>query len=299
VTTTDAHPPSAATGDGSETPRGPNGSRSASRLTGERPQQGVTPDSLLALHAAGYRAVRERLGDGPLLDVGCGQGFESVTLGAPGRPVVGVDYSADATDAVRQRFGAGELRTGRMDALHLGLADGSFRWACSSHIIEHFTEPERHVAELARVLADDGTAFFLTPNEPADFENPFHVHLFGYAELVETLLQHFAEVSVGGVDAVERVKADLAARRVKAHRLLALDVFDLRHAIPRSWYIWAYIHLLPLAYRLVAREDTGGTTGITVDDWFVTDAVDDTTPVLFAVARRPRRAGSTATRTPG
>ena len=38
------------------------------RLTGERPQQGVTPDSLLTLHDAGYRAVAERLGDGPLLD---------------------------------------------------------------------------------------------------------------------------------------------------------------------------------------------------------------------------------------
>ena len=57
------------------------------RLTGERPMQGVTPDSLLALHAAGYRSVIERLGAGPMLDVGCGQGFESVRFVADGRPV--------------------------------------------------------------------------------------------------------------------------------------------------------------------------------------------------------------------
>ena len=54
------------------------------RLTGERPMQGVTPDSLLALHAAGYRSVIERLGAGPMLDVGCGQGFESVRFVADG-----------------------------------------------------------------------------------------------------------------------------------------------------------------------------------------------------------------------
>ena len=60
-------------------------SRSPSKLTGERPQQGVTPDSLLALHAAGYRAVIERLGAGTVLDVGCGQGFESVGFVDGGR----------------------------------------------------------------------------------------------------------------------------------------------------------------------------------------------------------------------
>ena len=38
-----------------------------------------------------------------------------------------------------------------------------------------------------------------------------------------------------------------------------------------------------MAYKLVARGDAGGVTGITADDWFVTDELDDTTLVLFAV----------------
>ena len=41
----------------------------------------------------------------------------------------------------------------------------------------------------------------------------------------------------------------------------------------------------------MARRDTGGATGITADDWFVTEDVDDTTLVLFAVAGDPRRPG--------
>jgi hypothetical protein len=39
----------------------------------------------------------------------------------------------------------------------------------------------------------------------------------------------------------------------------------------------------------MASADAGGTKGITVDDWFVTDDIDDTTLVLFAVCSRPRR----------
>ncbi len=89
------------------------------------------------------------------------------------------------------------------------------------------------------------------------------------------------------------MKADFAARRAKAAKLLRLDVLDVRHRMPHSWYVWAYTHLLPLAYRLVAQDDSGGSTGITADDWFVSDDPDDTTLVLFAVARRPRRLPAT------
>ena len=266
--------------------------RSSARLTGERPQQGVTPDSLLALHAAGYRAVIERLGPGRLLDVGCGQGFESIGLAGPGRTVVGVDYSAEATGTARDRHGGEGLVVAQMNALELGFSAASFDWVCSSHLIEHFVTPEDHVRELARVVSDDGAVFFLTPNKPADFENPFHVHLFDRPELEAVLGRHFADVWVGGVDAVDRVKSDFAARRAKAERILRLDVLDLRHRIPRQWYVGAYTRLLPVAYRFVARGDTGGATGITADDWFVTDDTDETTLVLFAVGRRPLRAGS-------
>ncbi|MGD0881625.1 MAG: class I SAM-dependent methyltransferase [Acidimicrobiales bacterium] len=264
--------------------------RKGRQLTGERPQEGVTPDSLLALHAAGYRTVIERMGGGTVLDVGCGQGFESARFLGPTRRVVGVDYSEEAVGLARGNYGAVGLETAQMNALALGLGQGSFDWACSSHLIEHFDDPEGHVAELARVLHDDGTAFFLTPNAPADFENPFHIHLFEPPELRALLARYFHDVTVQGLDAVPHVKADFAARRIKAEKVLRLDVFDLRHKIPRSWYIGFYTRALPLAYRLIARGDSGGTTGITADDFFVTDDLDPTTMVLFATASRPRRA---------
>ncbi len=263
--------------------------RKGRQLTGERPQQGVTPDSLLALHAAGYRTIIERLGSGTVLDVGCGQGFESARFLAPDRRVVGVDYSAEAVEEAKRNYGSDGLVTAQMNALALGFAEGSFDWACSSHLIEHFDEPEGHVAELARVLGDDGTVFFLTPNEPADFENPFHIHLFEPPELTALLSRHFQDVTIQGLDAVPRAKADFTARRVKAEKVLRLDVLDLRHKIPRSWYVGIYTRILPLAYKVIARGDSGGATGISADDFFVTDDLDRTTMVLFATASRPRR----------
>ena len=92
------------------------------------------------------------------------------------------------------------------------------------------------------------------------------------------LERHFGDVWLGGVDAAPTSRRDFEARRVKAAKLLKLDVFDLRHRMPHSWYVWAYTRLLPLAYKLVARDDSGGATGITADDWFVTDELDDTHP---------------------
>jgi SAM-dependent methyltransferase len=259
------------------------------RLTGERPMEGVTPDSLLALHAAGYRTVIERLGPGTMLDVGCGQGFESARFLAEDRVVVGADYSPEAVSAASSRWGGEGLHVAQMNALALGFAQGRFQWACSSHLIEHFDDPEGHVRELSRVLADDGTVFFLTPNAPADFENPFHIHLFEPTELRDMLSRHFHDVTVQGMDAVPHVKADFTARRVKANKVLRLDFLDLRHKIPRSWYIGIYTRVLPVAYKVIARGDSGGLTGITADDFFVTDELDRTTMVLFATASRPRR----------
>jgi hypothetical protein len=42
----------------------------AMRLTGERPMEKATPDSLLAFHDAGYREMAARLGPGTVLDIG-------------------------------------------------------------------------------------------------------------------------------------------------------------------------------------------------------------------------------------
>ena len=250
--------------------------------------QGSTPDSLLAFHDAGYREIAARLGPGIVLDVGCGVGDETARLAAPERRVVGIDYHAATAQAAALELGPRGVRFAAMDGAQLGFRDDTIDWVCSSHIIEHFVAPERHVAELARVCATGGTTFVITPNRPADFENPFHVYLFEADELASLLRLFFDDVTVHGLEGTDALHGDFAQRRASGERLLRLDPLGLRHRVPRRWYVYGYERVLPLAYRVLGSARTGIGSGIGEDELFLTDRINDLTPGLFAVARGPR-----------
>lgn len=259
------------------------------KLTGERPIEGETPDSLLALHAAGYREVRARVGHGRMLDLGCGLGDGTVGFAAPERMLVGVDYDQETAASAVALHPDVDLRTVCSDGAVLPLATGAFDDVCSSHLIEHFVDPEFHVAEVARVLAEDGRAFFLTPNAPADFENPYHVYLFDPDDLATMLGRHFRSVTVLGLDATPEVKADFEQRRAMANRLLKLDPLGLRHKLPRGAFVWLHATGRRLAYRYTNTEQVGGQSGITDEQFFITEQIDPSTLVLLAVAEQPIR----------
>ncbi|MFI5053279.1 MAG: class I SAM-dependent methyltransferase [Acidimicrobiia bacterium] len=258
------------------------------RLTGERPMVGATPDSLLAFHDAGYREMRNRLGPGTVLDVGCGVGEQTARLAGLGRFVVGIDYSSETAIDAGRAWGPEGLRFAAMDGASIGVRDRAIDWVCSSHIIEHFVAPEQHVAELARVAVADGTALVITPNRPADFENPFHVSLFEAPELESLLALFFRDVTVHGLEGSPELHADFAQRRASGERLLKLDPLKLRLKVPRSWYVWGYERVLPMVYRVLGSDRTGIGSGLDESQFFLTDEIAPTTPGLFAIARNPR-----------
>jgi len=196
------------------------------------------------------------------------------------------------TRSVTYRCAAGhsfDLRFAAMDGGRIAARDGSIDWVCSSHIIEHFESPDRHVAELARVCAPTGRTFVITPNRPADFENPFHVYLFEADELASLLRLFFADVEVIGLEGDDVLQADFVARRSSGEKLLKLDPLNLRKRVPRSWYVWGYEHALPVVYKALGSENTGIGSGLDDSHFFPTTQIAPTTPVLFAIARSPRR----------
>jgi len=250
--------------------------------------QGATPDALLALHDAGYREVVSRLGDGVVLDIGCGVGDETATLTGPGRWVLGADYSPLTVVDSGRRRGSDRLRFAGMDGACLGVRDAGVDTVVSSHVIEHFTDPVPHVAELARVLGPDGTAFVITPNAPADFENPFHVYLFEPEQLASMLSLFFDDVECLGIEGDDVLQADFAARRASGERILRLDVLGLRRRLPRRFYVWSYEHALPVVYRMLGSKRSGVGSGIDASHLYLTNRILATTPVLFAIARKPK-----------
>lgn len=240
------------------------------------------PSSLLALHDAGYRVIRERLGAGPLLDLGCGVGDYTATLRDDDRPAVGVDYDQATARTAQETYSVPACCS---DGAVVALRSNWFQWVTSSHLIEHFVDPSGHVAEMARLTAPDGTTFVLTPNEPADFENPFHVHLFTPEGLRDLLEQHFADVTVLGLDGTAELKADFDQRRKLGQRMLKLDPLGLRHRLPRPWFVALHGAGRRVAYRWLGTDDGPSFDG---GDFHLTDEIDDTTLVLFAIARSPR-----------
>ncbi|MBS1838148.1 MAG: hypothetical protein JST64_10690, partial [Actinobacteria bacterium] len=89
------------------------------------------------------------------------------------------------------------------------------------------------------------------------------------------------------LDATPMVKSDFEKRREMANKLLRLDPLGLRHKLPREAFVWLHATGRRLAYRFTNTEQVGGASGITDAEFFLTDDIDDSTLVLFAVCRDP------------
>ncbi len=99
-------------------------------------------------------------GKGDALDIGCGSGKSTSTLLDMGYRVSGIDFSSEAIEICRERFGDSiSLSTG--DVLDLPFQDGSFDYLTAVHVLEHIRDEDmtRASSEMARVLRPGGILF--------------------------------------------------------------------------------------------------------------------------------------------
>lgn len=99
-----------------------------------------------------------RLGSGRVLEVGVGTGL-ALPLYDRRICVTGIDYSEDMLAKARARvaaLGLGNVTLRQMDARTLDFPDAAFDAVAAMHVLSVVPEPERVMAEIARVLRPGG-----------------------------------------------------------------------------------------------------------------------------------------------
>lgn len=98
-----------------------------------------------------------------ILEVGAGGGFTLLALQEMGfRHLTGSDLTQTTLAAMQQRLENVALVAA--DAEALPFRDDSFDLLLSSDVVEHLPDLDRHLAEAARVLKEEGRYLFKTPN---------------------------------------------------------------------------------------------------------------------------------------
>ncbi|MBQ2261361.1 MAG: 3-demethylubiquinone-9 3-O-methyltransferase [Loktanella sp.] len=101
-----------------------------------------------------------------VLDLGCAGGFMAEAMAKRGANVTGIDPAADAIDAARRHATAEGLRigydTGMGESLPYG--DDSFDAVVCVDVLEHVTDLNKVLAEVARTLRPGGLFLFDTIN---------------------------------------------------------------------------------------------------------------------------------------
>jgi len=95
-----------------------------------------------------------------VLDLGCGRGGVMEEL----HPRAGLALGLDPDLASLREHRAPAMRRVCGLADTLPYPNGTFDLVCCSWVLEHLADPERALAEVARVLADGGRFVFITPN---------------------------------------------------------------------------------------------------------------------------------------
>ena len=116
-----------------------------------------------------FRAVLGALDPQPdeaILDVGCGSGYYTHELVRRGARVTATEYAPAAlTQAIRNLGALATHVDFRLeDAQRLRLPEAAFDKVLLTEVIEHVPEPERAIAEAARVLRPGGIAVISTPS---------------------------------------------------------------------------------------------------------------------------------------
>ena len=172
--------------------------------TGERCVPWAPDVPVIYEHFHRYLWASRLVGERRVLDLGSGEGFGAAILADVASHVVGVDVDELTIEHSRLNYAGPNLEFVLGSALDLtAYEDASFDVVVAFEIIEHVQEQGRVLAEVARVLGDDGLLIASTPDRVMYAEsrtegNPFHERELSLEEFRELLGREFPHVATWG-----------------------------------------------------------------------------------------------------
>lgn len=184
------------------------------------------------------RAVTRYVSSGRLLEVGCATGaFLDAMRAAGDWDVYGVDISEHAVTYARDRLGLkvflGQLEEAQFPAGHF---DVVVLW----DVLEHLPNPKAALAEVRRVLKDDGWLIFRIPNLDS-----WDAKLFGAYWAGFDVPRHFTTFSVATIRHLLEIVGFRWYKAACISGTYPTFVLNMR--------FWARDHLSPVAQRRLAR----------------------------------------------
>jgi SAM-dependent methyltransferase len=175
------------------------------RVTVDDHQKRESDYLIYLFHLATYDFAGSFVADRQVLDYGCGTGYGTHRLASRCKSIVGVDVSQDAIDFARSRYFAENLRFHRVSPVEespLPFAHSSFDVVLSFQVIEHLPNPDRYLAEVCRLLEEDGLLLLATPDRTSRLLprqrpwNRYHRVEYNSGRLERLLKSHFSEVEI-------------------------------------------------------------------------------------------------------
>ncbi|MFA5318536.1 MAG: class I SAM-dependent methyltransferase [Patescibacteria group bacterium] len=157
------------------------------------PDDSVKQHIIYNEHLIRYELAKKFVKDKTVLDIACGSGYGTKILAEAGaREIKGMDISEEAITSARNNYGYENIKYSVGNAEAIALDDKIIDVAVSFETIEHLKNYDKFLAELARVLKDDGLAVISTPNKDLSRgRNPFHIKEFNRKEFTEAIKRYF------------------------------------------------------------------------------------------------------------
>lgn len=192
-------------------------------------------------HIALYKFAKRYCADQIVLDMGCGEGYGSDTVGQTARFVVASDYSLETVAHAQTKYRHANVAFVVCDAQALPFKTESFDTVISFEVIEHIPGVSQYLTEIRRAVKVSGVSIVSTPNARMRLLplqkpwNRFHLREYDERRLARALREVFARVQMLGITAIPSI-LEIEKQRVKQNPLIAYPRMLAQMFLPNVFY---------------------------------------------------------------